>query len=178
MAVLLAAVLCTSIAFGAQTLNLVNAAVARDGDYLTARFGIHLGGVEEVGASLHNGLQQELFCRAVIYRQRSYWFDDLLGSGEYSCQIGFDSLDKEFILQIRGGETLKGPELGPLLEQAWERLRLPLCSWGRLERGKAYSLEIQVSLGSTEVPDWVTKALFFWNWEDGPSATYKLDFRY
>ncbi|WP_187170519.1 DUF4390 domain-containing protein [Salidesulfovibrio onnuriiensis] len=164
---------------GAQTLNLVHTSVARDGDALTARFGIRLGGVDEVAASLRNGVPLRLTCEARLSRDRKCWFGELLGNREMDNLISYDSLQKEFVLHP-GGESreLRGPELAPLLEERWAEMILPLGKWDLLRRGESYSLQVKVALNRTEVPDWVSRALFFWDWGDGPSTSYKLDFRF
>lgn len=163
----------------AQTLNLVRTAVARDGNALTARFGIRLGGVDEVAASLRNGVPLRLTCKARLSRDRRCWFGELLGDRELESLLSYDSLQKEFVLQPGGEDReLRGPELAPLLEASWAEMILPLGKWDLLRRGESYSLLVRVALNRTEVPDWVSRALFFWNWEDGPNTSYKLDFRF
>ncbi|GEM_PF-701617 len=163
----------------AQTLNLAHTAVARDGDVLTARFGITLGGAEEIAESLRNGIPLQLIGTASLYRARRLWVNQLLGSGEYMNQLSYDSLKKEYVVQPSGkGQELRGPELEPLLEKLWAEIVMPLGKWKLLQRGDSYSLKVHVALDRTQVPGWVSRALFFWDWEDGASTSYQLDFRF
>lgn len=163
----------------AQTLNLGHPAIAREGDSLLARFGVQLGGVDEIASMLENGVSQQFSCEVSLYRVKKYWFDSVLGRSVYTCVLSFDSLKKEFVLQRNGEDSrLRDADLGALLKKAWANISLSLGSWDDLEAGQPYSLQLEASLHQTEVPDWVTRALFFWSWEKGSSTSCRLDFRF
>lgn len=162
-----------------QRLVLRQPAIDHAGDELQVRLGIGLRDVDEVAAALKNGVSREVCCRASLFRVRHYWFDARLGQKRYSWHLGYDSLSGEFVVRDgQQGRELRGTDLAALLRTAWSAVRMPLGRWALLERGVMYNLDMAVTMHQTEVPEWVKRTLFFWDWNRGASTSYALEFRY
>ena len=73
---------------------------------------------------------------------------------------------------------LKGKDLPVLVKKGWKHIETVLGPWNMLERGEQYSLEISTSLSEADAPEGFTKIIYFWSWDSGPSATFRLNFTY
>lgn len=162
-----------------QTLVLRQPAIDHAGDELQVRLGIDLRDVNGVAAALKDGVSREVSCSASLFRVRQYWFDSRIGQKRYTWRMGYDALSGEFVIRDgQRGRELRGADLAALLKTAWASVRMPLGRWALLQRGTMYNLDMAVTMHQTEVPGWVTRTLFFWDWNQGPSTSYALEFRY
>ena len=57
-------------------------------------------------------------------------------------------------------------------------MTLDMGSWKLLERGKTYTLTLDINLQQTDIPNWFKRTLFFWSRDMAPQATYQLHFKY
>lgn len=163
----------------AQNLSLISPVIVRQADAMTARLGIRLEDMTEVDTALQNGAQYNLKCDVALYRRGNYWMDKKIGEAEFTSLLSYDPITKEYSLVLQGRDNpLRSRTLAKLLEEGWSRVSVDLGDWALLERGNRYLLEAKASMTFADVPDWFTRTLFFWSWDDGPQTTYRLDFKY
>lgn len=120
-----------------------------------------------------------LVCRASLYRDIPFWFATRISDAEYEFVLGYDSLNKEYVLEVPGMRTpVRHTDLGELMARQWSSLELSLGAWDALQRGHSYSLKLKAFLGRGEAPDTLAGGIFRWFWGKGASSTYIMDFRY
>lgn len=176
----IAAALTALLAAGAlaQSLVLNNLVVDNQAGTFTARFGVGVDGVEHVRDALQEGAVLGLNCEAALYQSKSYLPNKLVRDTTWVSVVRYDPLKKEYVLEVPGRDAARNQRLGQLLAGGWESVNIDLGPWESLERGHQYSLELTISLGRIDTPNWLKRTLFFWSGDVVDPATYQLDFRY
>ncbi|MDP2846920.1 MAG: DUF4390 domain-containing protein [Humidesulfovibrio sp.] len=163
----------------AQSLVLSNLVVDNQSGALTARFGVALDSLAEVTDVLQSGVPLALSCRGKLIRQGGIFSSPQVAAAEMVCRLKYDSLTREYALIMPGREApLKNARLDELLRSGWGALTLDMGSWKLLERGKTYTLTLDINLQQTDIPNWFKRTLFFWSRDMAPQATYQLHFKY
>lgn len=163
----------------AQDLTLSNLVVDNRQNVVMARFGLRVEGTDALGRRVMEGETLGLVCQASLYKDRDYWFDRLLARREFVSVLGYDSLSRQFVLELPGqARPVRDADLGALLKRAWSDIALDLGPSRILDRGERYLLDLYVGLEQTDPPDWLKRTLFFWSWSAAPPARYQLAFTY
>ncbi len=182
LAAALALVLALSLwgqAAQAQSLVLSNLVVDNQSGALAARFGVALDSLVEATDALQAGATLALTCRGKLSVQGGMFSSPTVASAEMVCRLKYDQLTREYSLVVPGREApLKNQRLDELLRAGWSSLALEMGPWKVLERGKEYSLALDIRLHQTDIPNWFKRTLFFWSWDVAPQASYQLHFKY
>lgn len=163
----------------AQELVLVNLVVDNHAGAILVRFGVKVEGTDRVAELLKDGESLGLNCSISLQRSRSLWVDKTAGEAELYLSLRYDPLSKQFVAESPGDEPpMVHPDLTALLDRAWSEISLELGSWKNLVRGKEYNLRLEIRLDREDVPIWLKRSLFFWDWEAAPATHYQLEFTY
>lgn len=163
----------------AQSLILSNLVVDNKAGSLTARFGVSVDDAAMLAESVQNGVTLALNCKAKLSRKSGLFGSPQIAEAGFTSRLKYDSLTKEYTLQLPGREALlKNAGLHELLRAGWGELTLDMGSWRMLERDQEYTLTLDMRLQQTDIPNWFKRTLFFWAWDVAPSATYQLHFKY
>lgn len=163
----------------AQGLVLANLVVDNQAGAILVRFGVEVEGTSELADLLRDGESLGLRCSATLLHKRSMWLDKTVSSAGLDLSLRHDPLSKQFVAEaLDGGTPLTHTDLTALLGKAWSEISLNLGSWKDLNRGKEYSLLLEINLNRLDVPVWLKRSLFFWNWSAAPTTRYQLDFTY
>ena len=163
----------------AQSLVLSNLVVDNKAGSLTAHFGVSVDDVASLAEGLQNGATLALTCKSKLNKKSGLFGSPQVAAAELTSRLKYDSLTKEYSLQLPGREApLKNAGLHDLLREGWGGLTLDMGSWRLLERDQEYTLMLDIRLQQTDIPNWFKRTLFFWAWDVAPSATYQLHFKY
>jgi hypothetical protein len=91
--------------------------------------------------------------------------------------ITFNPIKNDFELITKdGSKKITSKSFDNILKKLGHiKLKVPL--WKKSQKTKNYSLILKFSL-KKQVPFWIEKTLFFWNWNISPNVEYTIDFRY
>jgi len=179
LAASLALVLACPTRSHAQNLVLVNLVVDNQAGDILVRFGVDVEGTDKVAAMLREGESLELRCHVSLTRTRAMWLNKPLASADLALALRHDPLSKRYVAETPGGgPPMTHTELAMLLSQAWSEIAMHLGSWHELSRGRKYGLMLEIRLDRLDVPVWLKRSLFFWNWEAAPATHYQLEFTY
>ncbi|MEG6549015.1 DUF4390 domain-containing protein [Desulfocurvibacter africanus] len=163
----------------AQELVLSNLVVDNQAGEILVRFGVEVEGSDRVAGILKEGESLGLSCSVSLLRERSLWIDQTVYSADLDLFLRYDPLSKQFTAELPGSESpMAHADLAVLLSKAWSEITLDLGPWKDLSRGKDYRLMLEISLNRLDVPIWLKKPLFFWDWEAAPTTHYQLEFTY
>ena len=171
--------LLSPVSVSAQTLALDNLVVDNQEGRILVRFAIGVEGESELAQLLTSGEMLGLRVSADLSRKRSVWFDKSVADREVLYLLRWDGLKNVFAVLDAGGAPLaEGTDFSALLAGIFGRMNMDLGAWSRLKRDNEYRLALQLRLGRVDVPMWLKRVLFFWNWDAAPSAHYQLEFTY
>ena len=171
--------LLSPVSVSAQTLALDNLVVDNQEGRILVRFAIGVEGESELAQLLTSGEMLGLRVSADLLRKRSVWFDKSVADREVLYLLRWDGLKNVFAVLDAGGVPLaEGTDFSALLAGIFGRMNMDLGAWSRLKRDNEYRLALQLRLGRVDVPMWLKRVLFFWNWDAAPSAHYQLEFTY
>lgn len=161
----------------AQSLILKNIVLDRQDREFTVGFDLSIWDVDEVRATLENGVPLVLTCTAKLDRHVAYWFDDAVAERQFQSRLGYDTLTGQYTLDLPGRSApLSAPTLPEVIAMGWQQITIDLGPSEALLHGEQYSLSLTLTLSQTDVPDWFSRLLFFMNWELVPTTAYQLDF--
>lgn len=163
----------------AQSLSLLTPSIANINGALTARYGVEVETLPAIKGELEDGLVLKLKCRADLYETMDYWMDSHLSTADFESTLSYDALTKEFLMTLPGKEKpLKDTDLPALLKKGWGTIESVLGPWNMLVRDEQYSLHIETSLNEADAPEGLTKIIYFWSWDSGSNAIFRLNFTY
>lgn len=163
----------------AQELVLNNLVVDNQAGEILVRFGVEVEGSDQLADVLKEGESLGLSCSVALLRQRALWFDQTVYAADVDLFLRYDPLGKQFVAELPGSDASRAhADLAVLLSKAWSEIALGLGPWKNLSRGREYSLMLEISLNRLDVPVWLKKSLFFWDWEAAPTTHYQLEFTY
>ena len=103
----------------------------------------------------------------------------LLAEASYICSLSAKPIARECLVRdYRGNHTVDFAELRTDLNRFWSALSLPMGSWDAVERNRLYRVVLTFRVKRTNVPQWVSRSLFFVDWDLLPEAVYELQFDY
>jgi hypothetical protein len=162
----------------ATSLVLQNLVVDNQSGVLAARYGVSVDSLAEVSDALTGGATLALSCKARLTRRGGVFSNPQVAAADLESRLKYDSLTKEFSLQLPGREApLKNARLDELLRSGWGSLALEMGAWKQLERGQEYTLSLDLRLRQVEIPNWFRRTLFFWSWDAAPQTSYQLHFK-
>lgn len=163
----------------ARSLSLKPPSLANTKGWITARFGVAVEDLPILKGELEDGATLVLTCEVGLLEGRDYWLDREVASGRYICELHFDALKREYVLTpARGGQAVRGRDIGKLLEAEWGSIEVGLGSWALLQRGSHYSLRIRTIMNEKDAPDGIMRYIYFWSWDAGAENSFQLDFTY
>ncbi len=164
--------------WAAQGLGLRDFVLDSREGALSLRFSLELQELDQVQARLLEGEPLALVCRAVLKRKRGYWLDEALATGAFRAVLRADRQEQLFILELPDGDRLQSTTLKDLFNKGFSGLSLYLGPFSQLQRGEAYSVELQAALVPRRIPAWKRWTLFFASFDVVPEARYQMDFDY
>ena len=141
-------------------------------------FGLDLPDASIVRSALDDGDELELTCRAELHRMRSYMWDERIGSGTYICNMSKDMLKGSYVFQFSDEKIVLDKIAKKSMQQIFNSIRIPLCSWDNILPGKKYSVSLEITLKISDVPGWIKSTLFFWSWNLIDPVYYEMQFDY
>jgi hypothetical protein len=163
----------------AQALGLSNLVLDSQGGRIIVRFGVDVKDQDSVRGALENGQELALVCSARLSLKRDLALDKEMARAEqWSALTLHDKGPFEIILDQGRQERFRGRDLLLLMREAWGHMSLDLGGRELLERGRAYSLTLEIRLVRKDVSPWLKGALFFLNFDAAPPVKYQLDFSY
>lgn len=163
----------------AERIGLSNLVVDNHSGRAQVRFGVSVRQAGAIREALENGQVLALGCKARLYLKRDYAWDALAGEAELvSTLVLHDKGPFEITMPGRARERYRARDLELIMKEAWGGISMDLGSWAALERGRSYSLELEIRLLRQDLPGWLKGTLFFWNFDAIEPATYRLDFSY
>lgn len=146
---------------------------------ISVGFNIVVQDVASFQEALDNGGDYEVLCSSKLYLRRAGFWDSLMSENWYSCLVSGRSIARECVVQDqRGAKTIEFDDLQTELTRFWSDLSIPMGSWDKVERNRAYRVELTFQVTRTNIPGWVSKPLFFVSWDLVPATVYVFDFDY
>ncbi len=178
LTILLLACVAASVA-RAERLGLSNLVVDNHAGRAKVRFGVLIRDAAPILEALENGQVLALECKARLYLKRDYMWNHLAKEAELlSPLVLHDKGPFEISMPGAAREHYRSRELELVMKEAWGSISMDLGPWADLERGRSYSLELEIRLLRQDLPGWLKGTLFFWNFDAIAPATYRLDFSY
>jgi len=171
--------LASASAARAERIGLSNLVVDNHAGRVKVRFGVFVKQADPIRQALENGQVLALECKARLYLKRDYAWNRLAGERELMSPLVLH--DKgPFEITLPGGtrEHYRARDLELVMKEAWGAIAMDLGPWSELERGRSYSLELEIRLLRQDIPGWLKGTLFFWSFDAIEPATYRLDFSY
>lgn len=150
----------------------------RDG-HLSVGFNIAVHDEASFLDVLQSGGTFLLSCQAEMFRARPALWNEKMASVEHSWEIMSNPMARE--CQIRDKQGLHVFSFSSLREDLmryWAGSSVQIIPWEKIERNNLYKVRIVFSMKRTNMPQWVTKPLFFVNWDIIPETEYELTFDY
>lgn len=141
-------------------------------------FGLDLPDASIVRSALDDGDELELACRAELHRMRRYIWDEQIGSGAYICNISKDMLKGRYVFTFPDERIVLDKIDKKNMQQIFNSIRIPLCSWNNILPGQKYSVSLEITLKINDVPEWIKGTLFFWSWDLIDPVYYEMQFDY
>lgn len=129
--------------------------------------------------ALHDGGEFEVTCTAKLYNRRMGIWNEFLAEDSYICTLSSNPIAREFRVQDqRGTRIFEFSDLADALNGFWSGLSLTMGNWEIIERNKVYKVVLTFKVSRTNVPGWVSKSLFFVEWDLVPELSYEFEFDY
>ena len=176
--------LCMALLLGAspafaQGVSLRNLVVDNRGGDIVVRFGVEVDDPDGLARLLQHG--EVLGVRAVadISLIRSYWLNRTIAEAQSAVIFRYDAVNNRYTaLTAQGQLVSEHAELATLLSKALAEMSLGLGSWKSLVKDESYRINLEIRLSRVDVPAWLKRTLFFWDFDPTPSTHYQLDFNH
>lgn len=179
--VMLALLLCWGRPTGAaptQMLTLRDMAVDTQDEDVVLRFGVDLETAGQVTAMLQDGEILGLRCRATLERRRTLWFNKTLTEVQRVIVFRYDPLNNRYLAEDEKGLLAEHPDVAGLFAQTLGRIAIDLGPRDALPVDEDYRVDLTVRMDRVNVPAWLKRALFFWDFEVSPETRYQFEFSY
>lgn len=149
-----------------------------DGD-VTVGFRIQINDMAPLMEALKNGGDYEVRCSGKLFKRRAGFWNSLLTEAEYACLLSSKPISRECRLEdYRGVHTFSFHEAEKELRKIWSRVSFPMGKWDMIERNNLYRVVLTFRIIRTNISAWVSRPLFFVNWDLVPEVEYVVDFDY
>lgn len=163
----------------AEFISLGNLGVDNAQGNVSVGFSIEVSDIDPLLRALQEGGEYEVICTGKLYHRRAGIWNELLTEASYVCSISARPIARECLVRDgRGPYTFDFADLRTRLNRFWSALTLSMGSWTMVERNRLYKVVLTFRIKRTNVPSWVSRSLFFVNWDLLPEAVYELDFDY
>jgi len=174
---LLAFNICVVPSLWASPVSVTGLGVDNSAGKVSVGFSITVNDIAPLMEALSNGGDYEVVCTSKLYHRRAGFWDTLLSEASYTCVLSSRPIARECQVQdSRGTHTFHFRDLGEQLNSYWSRLSLPMGNWDMIDRGAAYRIVMTFRITRTNIPNWVSKPLFFVSWDLVPEIVYEFDF--
>ena len=167
-------------AFGvawASPVSVTGLGVDNSAGKVSVGFSITVEDMKPLMDALSNGGDYEVSCTSKLYHRRAGFWDSFLSEASYTCVLSSKPIARECqVLDNRGTHTFHFKDLKEDLNKYWSSLAIPMGSWDMIERGAAYRIVMTFRITRTNIPNWVSKPLFFVSWDLVPEIVYEFDF--
>lgn len=161
----------------ASPVSVTGLGVDNTAGKVSVGFSITVNDMAPLMEALSNGGDYEVSCTSKLYHRRAGFWDSFLSEASYTCVLSSRPIARECQVQDnRGTHTFHFRDLGEQLNSHWSRLSIPMGSWDMIERGAAYRIVMTFRITRTNIPNWVSKPLFFVSWDLVPEMVYEFDF--
>lgn len=161
----------------ADSIAITDLGVDNAAGAVSVGFSIAVNDMAPLMEALQNGGDYEVRCTTKLYHRRAGFWDSFLSEGAYTCLLSSKPIARECQVQdSRGSQTFPFQGLQGELNRFWSRLSIPMGSWDMIERGAAYRVVLTFRVTRTNIPNWVSKPLFFVSWDLIPEVVYEFDF--
>lgn len=161
----------------ASSVSITDLGVDNAAGAVSVGFSIVVNDMAPLMEALQNGGDYEVSCTSKLYHRRAGFWDSFLSEASYSCVLSSKPIARECQVQdSRGVHTFHFKGLQEQLNTFWSRLSIPMGSWDMIERGAAYRVVLTFRITRTNIPNWVSKPLFFVTWDLVPEVMYEFDF--
>lgn len=145
---------------------------------LTARLTVGIDNLQYLNDILRDGARLVIECNSRLYRKRTFWADTLISEYEFSSNLNYDPLQRNFTILSESGALISNYSLEELLKATWGNLEMPLAEFNKLEKDETYVATISLELKHAKMPPWLSKNVFFWSDVLIPKQEYELEFDY
>lgn len=165
--------------YASDFIVLTNLGVDNRNDALSVGFNIEIRDAAPLLDALQGSGTFDVTCQADIVRRRPAMWDQFMGSATYSCQLISNTIARECMVRdARGAHTFAFAQLAAELNRYWHGVAIPLVDWQNIERNNVYALRVTFKIVRSNVSQWLSKPLFFVDWNLVPEIVYELDFEY
>lgn len=163
----------------ADFISISNLGVDNAEGSVSVGFSIVVDDIDPLLQALQDGGEYEVVCTGALYHRRAGFWNNLLSESSYNCSLSAKSIARECVVRdYRGSHTFDFSDLRTDLNRFWSGLALSMGSWDMVERNRLYRVVLTFRIKRTNVPPWVSRSLFFVNWDLLPEAVYELQFDY
>ena len=150
----------------------------RDGS-ASIGFNISIEDIAPLLDAMQSGGEFEVTCEAELFRHRPAFWSSFMGKAVYTCQMISNPMARECVVRDqRGTHTFPFNTLRDNLNDFWTGVSLPLVPWEQIERNNLYKVRMTFKILRTNMPQWISKPLFFVTWDLIPETEYELTFEY
>ncbi len=130
--------------------------------------------IDEVEKTIKNGASIEISCNTNLLRKQFLFSNIGLENLAKVWLLQYDPLTREFLLWHDTKLVQRNKDINILVDSIFFPLVLALDN-KKLEAQIPYSIDVQLNLRQAQIPAWIEKTLFFWDW-NLMSASYTFDF--
>lgn len=163
----------------ADFISISNLGVDNAQGLVSVGFSIVVADIDPLLRALQEGGEYEVVCTGKLYHRRAGIWNEQLAEASYTCSLSAKPIARECLVRdYRGNHTVDFAELSTDLNHFWSALSLSMGSWEEVERNRLYRVVLTFRVKRTNVPQWVSRSLFFVDWDLLPEAVYELQFDY
>jgi hypothetical protein len=163
----------------AEFISIGNLGVDNAEGSVSVGFNIVVNDIDPLLQALQDGGEYELICAGTLYHRRAGFWNTQLAESSYNCSLSANPIARECVVRdYRGSHTFEFSDLRTDLNRFWADLALSMGSWDMVERNRLYRVMLTFRIKRTNAPPWVSRSLFFVNWDLLPEVVYELEFDY
>lgn len=161
----------------AQELAISNFELkSMSGQAYEINFALGVNDSKEVLPWLNKGLHLKLECVGRLVLHRRLWLDKVVATSFLGYELKKNPLSQKFVLKDKVKlQEFKDKDLNKLITGHLQGLHMVLDPGNKLLPGKEYELELEIVLARTDVPLWVKRTIFFWDWETIARKVFVLE---
>lgn len=145
---------------------------------ITARLSLSINNLNYLRDILRDGARLSVECHSALYRERTFWRNEVLSEHLFSSSLKYNPLQRDFLIFSEGSPPIVNSDLSALLQATWGNLEMPLAELSRLEKDETYIAVVSLILKHEKMPPWLSKNVLFWSDIIIPTQEYQLEFEY
>ncbi len=135
---------------------------------------INIKNIDEVKKTIKDGASIEISCKTDLLRKQIFFSDINLENISTIWLLQYDPLTREFLLSKNTKLVKRDKDINKLVDSIFFPLEASLDN-KNLEAKISYSIDVHINLRQAQIPAWIEKTLFFWDW-NLMSASYSFEF--